>query len=47
MRSGSSFLEKKKNGVDLIKKVVKVDASTKSKILVIFNLDSIFKSVKT
>lgn len=46
IRSGSSLLEKKKNGVDLMKKVVRVDANTKSKILVIFFLDSFSKTVK-
>ncbi len=45
-RSGSSFFEKKKNGVDLIKNVVIADVITKIKTLVIINLDSISKTIK-
>lgn len=45
IRSGSSLFEKKKNGVDLIKKVVIADVITKINTLVIFNLDSISKTV--
>lgn len=40
-RSGNSFFEKKKNGVDLIKKVVIADVITKINTLVIIYLDSI------
>lgn len=45
-RSGNSFFEKKKNGVDLIKNVVIADVITKIKTLVIFHLDSISKAIK-
>lgn len=45
IKSGSSFFEKNKKGVDLIKKVVRPLASIKIKISVIYFLDSTLKSI--
>lgn len=44
-RSGISFFEKNKNGVDLIRKVVTVDVSIKINVLVMDSLDSFSKSI--
>ena len=46
IKSGKSFFEKKKKGVDLIKKVVRADAKTIISILDIFFLDSFPEAIK-
>lgn len=46
IRSGISFFEKNKKGVDLIKKVVRDDKNIIISTLVIFHLDFIFETIK-